>query len=136
MRTRPCSKCGRNRAEKFYVSPKGHVCSTCRKSRSRRATKNRRITTTYGITIEEYEKLLLFQEGACAICFGLRPTLDIDHDHAVEKALGSRASVRGLLCRSCNRALSYVRDDPERLRRAADYLQAPPAYDILEMEPE
>jgi len=86
--------------------------------------------------MEDYDSMLLFQEGSCAICFGIRKVYDIDHDHAVEKALGSRASVRGLLCRSCNKTLSYVRDDPARLRRAADYLENPPAYDILEMEPE
>ena len=34
-----------------------------------------------------------------------------------------RASVRGLLCFRCNKGLQHFSDHPERLRRAADYLQ-------------
>lgn len=135
MAMRICSRCTRNRAVKFFT-PRGKVCADCRKKRQRRATKNKRITETYGITMEDYDLMLLFQEGVCAICYGIRKVYDIDHDHAVEKAMGSRASIRGLLCRSCNKTLSYVRDDPERLRRAAYYLENPPAHQALEMEAE
>jgi hypothetical protein len=31
--------------------------------------------------------------------------------------------VRGVLCGPCNLALGHVKDDPERLRRMAEYLE-------------
>lgn len=57
------------------------------------------------------------QDYRCAVC-GEPPTrrrLDVDHDHKT-------GAVRGLLCSDCNIALGKFRDDPDRLRAAADYL--------------
>lgn len=56
----------------------------------------------YGMTFEDYNKLLDLQQGVCAIC-KLPPStiaLDIDHDHAT-------GQVRGLLCRNCNTRLGW-----------------------------
>ena len=64
-----------------------------------------------------YDRLFDAQEGTCAIC-GAAPDkrrLAIDHNHQT-------GATRGLLCYSCNIMLGYATDDPERLRRAADYL--------------
>ena len=41
----------------------------------------------------------------------------IDHDHGT-------GNVRGVLCHACNVSLGLFGDDPVRLRRAADYLEA------------
>ncbi len=71
----------------------------------------------YGLSEADYQKLLTQQNGVCAIC-GQAPTkapLSVDHDHATNK-------VRGLLCINCNMALGQMNDNPEWLRRAADYL--------------
>ena len=65
------------------------------------------------------------QQGLCQICQkqetheyrNERPGyLAVDHDHKTGR-------VRGLLCFSCNTALGKFDDDPERLMRAAQYLQ-------------
>lgn len=51
--------------------------------------------------------------------------MSVDHDHAT-------SLVRGLACKMCNnRLLTAARDDPEILRRAADYLEHPPAVRII-----
>jgi hypothetical protein len=42
--------------------------------------------------------------------------LYVDHDHETGLA-------RGLTCASCNTALGHAHEDPERLRRMADYLE-------------
>jgi hypothetical protein len=64
-----------------------------------------------------YDRLLLQQQGHCALC-PTRPVtrrLDVDHDHRT-------MVVRGLLCHKCNRALpSWI--TPEWLVNAAVYLR-------------
>jgi len=74
----------------------------------------------FGITIAEYDLMLKAQGGHCDLCprtacdDGRR--LHVDHDHATGK-------VRALLCHNCNRALGLMKDDPDLLRRAANYLE-------------
>lgn len=145
MKRRECAKCGRNRAEKFYTSARGRVCESCRKERSRTAARGQRLLETYGITLGEYDEILDVQGNKCAIC-GRKPkyNLDIDHDHQAEKVfagagmdpvMARRMTVRGLLCKLCNRRLlPAVRDRVEPLAAAISYLQCPPAYPILETD--
>jgi hypothetical protein len=61
----------------------------------------RRLKRKYGITVKQYQMLLRFQNGRCAIC--QRPPrgrrLAVDHDHSLKGV----DSVRGLLCYGCNR---------------------------------
>lgn len=123
---RPCVKCGRNRAERFFTSPRGRTCQTCRKTRVRGASRAARLEQTYGITAADYEKILEFQGGRCEIC-GRQPryNLDVDHDHKT-------GAVRGLLCKVCNRRLlPAARDDQPTLIRAWYYLEFPPARAAL-----
>lgn len=73
----------------------------------------------YGITHDDYDKMLQKQGGACAICRkppSGRAYLSVDHCHATSK-------VRGLLCRQCNCALGNVREDLAVLRRLAAYIK-------------
>jgi hypothetical protein len=74
--------------------------------------------TQYGLSRRDHQALYEIQDGACAICRTAMEArgLFIDHDHA-------SSLVRGLLCTRCNSALGLFRDDPERIRRAADYLE-------------
>jgi hypothetical protein len=71
----------------------------------------------YGITPEQYKKLVLLQRGLCAIC--QRPprkkSLNIDHNHYNQ-------NVRGLLCIPCNRTLNKRLGAPI-LRAMADYVE-------------
>lgn len=69
----------------------------------------------YGLTPEAYERMLLSQDGACAICRKQNLKLCIDHDHASGK-------VRGLLCYACNNVLGCSKDSEEILRKAIEYL--------------
>lgn len=78
--------------------------------------------TQYGLSSVT---LAAFYEAAgnrCEICGGTEsPTqwgnrFHIDHDHVT-------GELRGLLCTSCNAGLGQFADDPDRLRRAAEYLE-------------
>jgi hypothetical protein len=72
----------------------------------------------YGMTLEDYDRMLEAQGGGCAIC-GRPPrediSLHVDHDHVTGR-------VRGLLCFACNNTLGDFKDDPARLYAAAEYL--------------
>ena len=78
----------------------------------------------YGIPEGEYDRMLVSQNGVCAICRqpeknkrkGKLFRLSIDHHHDSGK-------VRGLLCANCNRAIGGMAEDPATLRAAADYLE-------------
>lgn len=66
--------------------------------------------------------------GLCAICRQARTyKLNVDHDHKLD----GRESVRGLLCRRCNKVLAICHDTPEILAAAAAYLLNPPAQEVL-----
>lgn len=80
------------------------------------------IKTRYGITSDQYYKVLDAQGGGCGICGtpnadrkGQR-RLHVDHDHAT-------GSFRGLLCARCNTALGKFDDDVGLLQKAILYLK-------------
>lgn len=83
----------------------------------------------YGLTPAAVRAMHEQQQGRCAICGDppKRKQLAIDHDHR-----GGR--VRALLCHPCNMALGLFRDDPERLRKALDYLRAHLRHDPVRAE--
>lgn len=95
------------------------------------------VQDTYSISSEQYWAIYEYQGGRCFICrraTGERRKLAVDHDHACCPGPTSCGRcVRGLLCRSCNRSvLGHLRDDPEALQRAIDYLNDPPARKVLQ----
>ena len=76
-----------------------------------------------GFTLEQYEAMFAEQGGLCAISGLPSPTgrnaktrLNVDHDHATN-------TVRQLLHPDINTALGLFQDNPEWLRRAADYIE-------------
>lgn len=77
----------------------------------------------YGITPEDYDRMLAEQGGGCAICGVTEPGetrryFAVDHEHS------DTGPVRGLLCGPCNRAIGLLGDDPDRIEAAAAYLRA------------
>ncbi|HXA62906.1 MAG TPA: endonuclease VII domain-containing protein, partial [Streptosporangiaceae bacterium] len=69
----------------------------------------------YGLDGEGLERILTVQKGLCAICSHATAE-HIDHDHKT-------TAVRGVLCPECNTGMGQLRDDPNSLRRAADYIE-------------
>lgn len=76
-----------------------------------------RMRKKYNLTMEEFEALLIKQNGVCAICHFPEATtcLSVDHCHKT-------GAVRGLLCGDCNRAIGLFGDDPTLLESARTYL--------------
>lgn len=126
-------------ANKRSADGKGYRCKACdaatrRVSRARasldsatkRGYRDRRYKRVFGITLADYESMLVLQGGVCGICGTTNPTGEggsgkhlshfaVDHCHATGR-------VRGLLCNSCNRGLGMFKDSAEMLRRAAKYV--------------
>jgi len=73
----------------------------------------------HGITSEEYDALLVTQDGRCAICERGDECLCVDHNHVT-------GVIRGLLCQGCNKALGFMQDNPGLLGQAANYLRRNP----------
>jgi hypothetical protein len=90
-----------------------------RTRRARRSKHNTHLKKTYGITIEDYDKLLASQGGKCAICRGgtSKRHFAVDHNH-------KSGVIRGLLCARCNTALARFMDNITNLRRAVKYMKA------------
>lgn len=92
-------------------------CKECRHISSR----PKRLLARYGITHEDYERILETQGGVCAICEKFELTSNsrymvIDHCHVLDK-------VRGVLCHKCNTALGLFNDNTKRLMSAIKYLK-------------
>lgn len=73
----------------------------------------------YGISLEQVNEVLAKQDNRCYGC--LRPFTEtlyscVDHCHKTNK-------FRGMLCDPCNKSLGILLDNPETLRRLADYLE-------------
>lgn len=68
----------------------------------------------YGLTKEQYLRMLEKQNYECMIC-KKETELFIDHDHTT-------GLVRGLLCNHCNFGLGHFKDDIENLKMAILYL--------------
>ena len=112
-----CAQCGDVKSGNDFHKHNGfrdglhHICKRCKL--------NEEMLHRYGIDLEEFDRMLAEQGGVCAICGGGlrhgRNRFDIDHDHVTGK-------VRGLLCSDCNRGIGFLRDNPDILKRAAEYL--------------
>lgn len=76
----------------------------------------RRFLKTYGITLEQRNKMIEQQDGKCAICSDVLTAPHVDHCHETN-------AVRGILCNVCNIGLGYFKDDPLRLQSAIEYLE-------------
>ena len=135
-----CSKCGAERdgSHKSY-------CRACyrayeniwnRRNPDKVALKDRRraLKMRYGMTLDDYNRLLASQGGGCAVCGtvesilnagprGPKLGLHVDHDHRCcpgEVTCGN--CIRGILCASCNNAAGRLKDVPALARRLAEYL--------------
>lgn len=86
--------------------------------------------TRHGIRPEDWAAIWDSQDGRCYLCgtdlAKLNPRyVHVDHDHrCCPKNRSCPACRRGLACMDCNIAIGHAGDDPGRLRRMADALEA------------
>lgn len=107
-----CIVCCREKEKEYYMADLVN---------KRIKLKDKARKLAYGITREEFNKLIELQNNKCAICLVDKPTgkgdWHIDHDHITGK-------IRGLLCHHCNTGLGLFKDNVELLTKAQSYLDS------------
>lgn len=120
-RKSPDGICPDCRGPRSVYKPGHTYCPNCSQAKYDPARQRRtNLRVFYGITEEEYQALYKLQKGRCAICAKRRKVLSVDHVHG-QKGI---ESVRGLLCKECNRAIGALGDTAESVERALNYLKA------------
>ena len=137
--TRICTVCGLDKPLTAFVMRQTHrpgktvsQCMDCKvaynkeyrqknKDKVSEIERKSKMKKTYGIAIEDYDRMLKEQGGGCAICNSIVPSertkyFTVDHCHETGK-------VRGLLCVKCNRGLGLFNDQIQRIQNAAEYLK-------------
>ena len=82
----------------------------------RNTQKKYRLSSKYGLTVEQEKEMLEQQKGKCACCEERRAKV-VDHDHET-------GAVRGILCIQCNTILGYAGDSVAILKKAARFLES------------
>jgi len=112
-----CAGCSRT-----YDSCRYHWCKAHRTPEAHaRVLRDQNLKRCYGITQDDFQRMLVEQGGVCAICRkddpgGRHGEFHVDHCH-------DTGTVRGLLCDACNRMLGFARDNSRTLNRAGEYLR-------------
>jgi len=129
--TSACKACRNPQSKAWRDKNKEYVKEINKKSRDKRKEyysdpermlkyRNLELKRKFGITHEQYEKILAQQKGICAICKKFRLNkgkkyMAIDHCHKSGK-------IRGILCHFCNRGLGSFEDSQDFLINAIKYL--------------
>lgn len=117
-----CKDCGSRTRPATKPGPR---CTTCHRAfvRAQRARAHaKRVEQVYGLREGEYDALLAFQGGVCALCgkpFG-RKRGAVDHNHADGR-------VRGIIHGWENTILGRIRDSLDWARALVSYLTESPA---------
>jgi Recombination endonuclease VII len=86
--------------------------------RTPETTKIKHLKSNYGLTLDEYNKMLSDQNGVCFICKLVNSngrSLSVDHCH-------TSGRVRKLLCSNCNFAVGHINEDPEIAKALCSYI--------------
>lgn len=119
-----CKACYKQRNKKYHSENWDEILKTKQKyaKNNRDRRRNNDYKRMYGISLDEYNEILHKQKGRCKICSshhtelkGRRQHLVVDHCHTTGK-------VRGLLCDTCNRAIGMLKDCPDIILKAHEYL--------------
>lgn len=101
-----CIECNKLSCRKYSVGNRDKRNDRLKKYRKTHPEKmkiidrRRSLKRKYGITIDDYNKMFIEQNGKCFIC-GLEKKLVVDHDHKT-------GEIRKLLCHGCNTVLGKI----------------------------
>ncbi|MCK5641009.1 MAG: hypothetical protein KAJ19_09440 [Gammaproteobacteria bacterium] len=119
-----CKACATEYSRAWYKKNRGTIAVRARAYREKNRwilagrQRSRRLRRLHGITQVEYDGMVIYQNGRCAIC-GMTPEkhgkrLVVDHNLETGK-------IRGLLCAACNRGIRGFKGRYQWLLQAARY---------------
>ena len=118
MRSIQVKKCGR--CKNILPLTKFRPCKTSKsgyQSYCIECNAEAKLESRYGMSLEEYNQMVSDQDGGCKICGTKESKLYVDHDHDTGK-------VRGLLCHCCNAGIGLLKDSPDIMQKAIQYVRA------------
>lgn len=82
--------------------------------------RRRGVVRVYGLTLEQYEEMLLRCGYRCEVCGKMHEEkqygrLTVDHNH-------KNGKIRGLLCLRCNAGLGQLMDNPQNVIKLFNYV--------------
>lgn len=107
-----CKVCAYASYRKSYTKHKERNRETLALNRKRSKLK-----LLYGLTLEDYERMVFDQNNKCAICHREMDPPHVDHDH-------QSSELRALLCGNCNSGLGMFKESCDLLIRAMSYLDS------------
>lgn len=102
-----------------------HAYMRAHRAENRSSYRDKELRRDFGITLADYDRMHLAQNGLCACCRepeaqrradGRIRKLAVDHCH-------KSGEVRELLCGNCNKGIGHFRDDIAYLEKAIRYLE-------------
>lgn len=134
-----CKTCKRKVNAKYRfnggeaLKERQRIYQKSRRANNPDAVKNSKLREAHNISLEDYKRVLMEQDGKCAICgdangridprTGRPMMLSVDHDHTCCDGKNSCGSCfRGLLCNRCNMGLGHFNDDLRLMTKAIEYL--------------
>jgi len=126
-RPKGCGVCIKRREKEWQKLHSGSEAEKSKRWREanpekyKECNRNSMLKRKYGITVAQYEKLLVAQNYVCAICkrgetARKETRLSVDHRHGTKK-------VRGLLCTKCNTAIGLLDESPGIVLELLNYLK-------------
>ncbi len=116
-----CKNCIKTNSDKRYKNKRDQILTKNkidRKNNPERFSISKRkakLKHKYNLSIEQYNKMFIEQNGLCYLCNKHECILCVDHNHKT-------GEIRKLLCRTCNSALGGFHDDIFLLEKAINYL--------------
>lgn len=137
VKVKECKKCGGEfpATTQYFTKSDGYLCSPCNSCRNadrrrrvsenpekyRKSYRKQSVKRTYGLSNEEFERLVENCKNCCMICgrhsSEQEKELHVDHCHKTGK-------VRGLLCSRCNTGIGMLGDNADSVKRALEYLES------------
>jgi len=110
--------CPNGHKERYVSSNNCVQCDILQRDKRKYKLKWNRIKKEYGLSEQEFNKMLEMQNYSCAICSESlnEKNTHIDHNHKC-------GTVRSLLCNKCNQGLGLFKESEEIFKKAIEYLK-------------